>query len=97
MGGFLSIAADGKGTLSIASDFTGGSDPHGACGGPKLSTSTDLATWTTCGPALEPDVRRGGNYVQLAYMKSGKRVMAFDDYDANPNSPLGSVIVWREP
>jgi hypothetical protein len=98
MGGFLSLASDGKGNFTLASDQTGGSGMHGACGAPKLSTSTNLMTWQTCGADRDPasGIGAAGRYVQLAYTTSGKRIAAFD-YTGDAPALKAGVVVWREP
>lgn len=103
MGGSVSIAADGKGDLSIATGWTGGTDQAGTCGGPKLSTSPDDgATWTTCGadpiPSGDTSIGYAGDFVTMLYAPDGKRVMAFGHgSDNTPAALFNGVTVWREP
>lgn len=98
MGTYLSIASNGKGQLTIASAQTGGTDVLGQCGAPKLSTSNDGTTWSTCGANPDPTNELGatGYYIQLAYASTGKRLAAFNSSVSSPELEAG-VVVWREP
>lgn len=86
----------GKGAVSYSYDASGA---KGACGGPKLSRSSDAQTWSTCGA---DDVTHDflGQYVSTEYTRAGKLVMAFyEDQDdtASPKRFGRGVVLYREP
>lgn len=99
MGTFVSLAANPMGGLTTAADFISSSGMRGPCGGPKMATTTNDTTFVTCGANPDQtnnDVGFAGNYVQIAYTKAGKRVLAFD-YPADSAALKAGVTVWREP
>ena len=88
--------AGGKGVLAYR---YGSSSTRGQCGGPKLSRSSDAASWTTCG-ADDQTHQFLGNYVSAELAKSGKLVLAFHTPYADEASPgrwERGIVVWREP
>lgn len=98
MGEDLSIAANGKGELSIATRMGSSGGDDSTCGAPKLATSNDDGkTWATCGPALAPDTQAffAGDDVMMAYAPNGKRVMGW--FDTASDDPYSGIVVWREP
>lgn len=96
---YVSIAANQSGGLTIAGDYTGAAGDHGTGGGPKLSTATNLTTFTTTGADPDGDhvVGYAGDYVQVSYTKSGKRVLAFRYESSTAPGLDAGVVVWREP
>jgi len=86
----------GKGVL--AADFSG-SGARGQCGGPKLSRSSDAASWTTCG-ADDQTHQFLGTYVSGELAGNGKVILAFHTVNADTASPSRfgrGIVLWREP
>lgn len=97
-GSYLSLDfVGGKGALAY--DFGSGTMPYGACGGPKISRSSDAQAWTTCG-ADDVGHQFLGEYVSARLASSGKLVMAFHASYVDEAAPARfgeGIVLWREP
>lgn len=89
-GAHQALALDGQGRGAIAAK----NDDVGACGGPLLARSTDLLAWTSCSPDPSRLPSYAGDYVSMAFTKSGTLYLAFQ-YRGNDTLGAG-VVLWRE-
>ncbi|MBS1151947.1 MAG: hypothetical protein H6Q89_3645, partial [Myxococcaceae bacterium] len=90
------LALSISGTVVAASENQGGASA-GLCGAPKLSKSTNLTAWTTCGFDAAVIDSAAGRHLNLRHAPDGKLVMAFHyPITTNPKVAPG-VVVWREP
>lgn len=86
----------GNGAITYSFD---GSGAKGACGGPKISRSSDAQTWATCG-ADDVTHQFLGQYVSAEHDRAGKLVMAFYEDQEDTASPKRfgrGIVLYREP
>ena len=98
--GPIDVAVDSQGREAIVSPINGGNSGGVVCGTPKLSLSSDLQTWKTCGitnqyisSAQSPSVRFAANDTLLISFH-------IPDYPFDPASPrelAAGVYFWRGP
>lgn len=95
---FQAIAVDSAGKIAIAANHQSGAVPQQCTGGPKVATSTDGTTFTTCRAEGGATATWGfaGTWINAGFHKTGKLTLAFTN--ENPSHPLkAGVIVYRQP
>jgi hypothetical protein len=67
-----------------------------SCGQPKLSRTTDLLRWTTCGLTTLGAPNFSATYPVVLFGDNDKLWVSFQQTDNSDDLPVG-ITVWREP
>ncbi len=95
LAGFLSLAAAADGRVALAADVIGGNTQNMRCNWPKVSRTTDLASWTTCSPLGGPESGLRTNWGSVAFAPSGMLYLAFQARQTAPKQALpAGVMIW---
>ena len=92
----ISIAAGSQGQTVFVAYNNGGNQDGVTCGQPKLSRSTDLVSWTTCGLATLGTPNFTATYPVVLFGDNDKLWVSFQQTDNYDELPVG-ITVWREP
>jgi len=92
----LSIAIGSQGQAGVIMETNGGSGEPGNCSFPKISTSTNLTSWTTCAPTRNGSTDFRVYYPSIAYAGNDKMYFSATNYNEGGDVARG-IILWREP
>ena len=101
-GSWLSLAFSPLGIPSIAYEFSQGTSST-TCGAPLLVSYNEISGWSMCAPPKSADLPLSymnafsGDFMNLAYNKSGKRIMVFRQMTPSSEARLDiGVAIWKE-
>jgi uncharacterized protein (TIGR03437 family) len=94
----ITLAVGPQGQVTVSASASGWATDSMKCGFPKLSRSSDLTTWTTCGPGNGVAPLTANAYPSAAYSSNGKLYLAFQLPTPSSNVDLAfpGVWLWRE-
>jgi uncharacterized protein (TIGR03437 family) len=94
----ITLAVGPQGQITTSASSNGGTASTMKCGFPKLSRSSDLTNWTTCGPGNGVAPMNLNYYPSAAYASNGKLYLAFQVPNSSNNMDLAfpGVWLWRE-
>jgi uncharacterized protein (TIGR03437 family) len=90
----LAIGSQGQGALIM--ETNGGDGSPGQCSFPKISTSTNFASWTTCSPTTNGSTDFRASYPAIAYSGNDKLYFSATNYQEGGDVARG-IVLWREP
>ncbi len=93
----VSIASDSRGRTVLVTEDNGGNSGGVACGQPKLSRSSDLQRWTTCGLAGLGAPYFIASYPVTLFGGNDKLWVSFAQPDTSEGALPAGITVWREP
>ncbi len=98
--GPLDLAFDSNGAAALTSREGGGNAPGELCGYPKLSLSSDLQTWNTCGITSTIHSRESSSGVRFAANGTLYLTISIGQYPLDPTDPselAAGLYFWRGP
>ena len=100
IGGPIDFAFSSNGTGALTSHDDGGNYGGEVCGYPKLSLSSDLQSWTTCGITTTIRSRENSSGVRFAFNDTLYLTISVGQYPFDPNDPkevAAGLYFWRGP
>lgn len=98
--GPLGLSLDSSDRAAITMGDNGGNDGGTVCGQPKLSLSSDLRNWSTCGISATLVTHTGTSDVKFAFNDTLYMTFTVNNYPFDPDSPnelAAGVYFWRGP
>jgi len=92
----VSIATGSQGQTVLVTYNNGGSLDEVTCGQPKLSRTTDMVRWTTCGLSTLGAPNFTATYPVVLFGGNDKLWVSFQMPNDFVDLPIG-ITVWREP
>jgi hypothetical protein len=92
----VSIDTGSQGQTVLVTYNNGGNLDDVACGEPKLSRTTDMVRWTTCGLATYGAPKFSATFPVVLFGGNDKLWVSFQQFNDFVDLPIG-ITVWREP
>lgn len=90
------ISSGSNGQAAIVSTDNGGNQDNVKCGEPKISRSSDVISWATCGAASLDGPSIGSEFAVVQFGGNDKLWVSFQIGDDASDLPAG-IVIWREP